>query len=82
MSWSWYSRSRASVSAVCETPTLTPSANSQFKAEFGWPPDAEFTWEQLQERVHREDREQLRAAVAAAIESGADLDADGARAVA
>jgi signal transduction histidine kinase/ActR/RegA family two-component response regulator len=56
-----------------ETQTLTPSANAPFKAEFGWPPDAEFTWEQLQQRVHREDREQLRAAVAAAIESGADL---------
>jgi signal transduction histidine kinase/CheY-like chemotaxis protein len=56
-----------------ETQTLTPSANAPFKAEFGWPPDAEFTWEQLQERIHREDRERLRSAVAAAIESGADL---------
>ena len=56
-----------------ETQTLTPSANAPFKAEFGWPPDAQFTWEQLQGRVHREDREQLRAAVAAAIDSGADL---------
>jgi len=56
-----------------DTQTLTPSANAPFKAEFGWAPDAQFTWEQLQQRIHREDREQLRAAVAAAIESGADL---------
>jgi signal transduction histidine kinase/CheY-like chemotaxis protein len=56
-----------------DTQTLAPNANAQFKAEFGWPPDAQFTWEQLQERVHREDREQLRTAVAAAIESGTEL---------
>src|SRR5215469_12967211 len=53
--------------------TLSPNANAQFKAEFGWPPDAEFGWEDLQERVHREDRERLRAGVAAAMESGSEL---------
>jgi len=53
--------------------TLSPNANAQFKAEFGWPPDAEFSWEELQERVHREDRERLRAGVAAAMDSGSEL---------
>ena len=53
--------------------TLSPNANAQFKAEFGWPPDAEFSWEDLQERVHREDRERLRAGVAATMESGSEL---------
>lgn len=56
-----------------EMQTAALSASASFKAEFGWPPDAEFTWEQLQQRVHLQDREQLRAAVAAALESGADL---------
>ena len=53
-----------------DTQTFAASADAQFKAEFGWPPDAELTWEQLQERLHCEDRERLCAAVTAAIESG------------
>ena len=56
-----------------ELHTLALSANAQFKAEFGWPPDADFDWEQLQERVHREDRERLRAAVSATLERGSEL---------
>jgi len=29
--------------------TRALSGNSQFKAEFGWPPDAEITWRELEE---------------------------------
>ncbi|HEY6925418.1 MAG TPA: hypothetical protein VI653_18215, partial [Steroidobacteraceae bacterium] len=43
--------------------TRTLSANSQFKAEFGWPPDAEITWNELEERIQRADRERLADAV-------------------
>src|SRR5690349_13601401 len=53
--------------------TLAASANAQFKSEFGWPPDAEFTWDELQARVRREDRERLRAAVSESIDNGAEL---------
>ena len=56
-----------------DTQTLAASADAQFKAEFGWPPDAEFTWDQLQERLHCGDRERLRAAVAVAIENGVQV---------
>jgi signal transduction histidine kinase/CheY-like chemotaxis protein len=53
--------------------TFAASANAQFKSEFGWPPDAEFSWEELLQRVRREDRERLRFAVIAAIENGTEL---------
>ncbi len=53
--------------------TLALGANAQFKAELGWPPDAEFSWQELQERVHLEDREGLRAAVREAIDAGTEL---------
>ena len=56
-----------------DTQTLAARADSQFKAEFGWPPDAEFTWEDLQQRLRCEDGERLRAAIAAAIDRGAEL---------
>ena len=29
-------------------------ANSQFKTEFGWPPDARISWPELQERILRD----------------------------
>ncbi len=53
--------------------TLGLRANTQFKAEFGWPPDAQFDWNELQQRVHSEDRERLAAAVGAALETGAEI---------
>jgi signal transduction histidine kinase/ActR/RegA family two-component response regulator len=56
-----------------EVRTLAVSANTQFRAEFGWPPDAEFSWEQLQQRIHREDRERLLASVREAIDAGTEL---------
>jgi signal transduction histidine kinase/ActR/RegA family two-component response regulator len=50
------------------------TANSQFKAEFGWPPDAQISWHELEKRVQREDRAKLAAAVDAAFASGAEVD--------
>ena len=51
------------------------SANSQFKVEFGWAPDTEITWRELEERIQRADREKLTNAVEAAF-SGADVEVD------
>ena len=39
--------------------TRALSANSQFKADFGRPPDAEITWVELEERIQRADRQKL-----------------------
>ena len=50
------------------------AANAQFKAEFGYSPDAQFGWGELVSRVHRDDRESLRSALDAAFNSGAELD--------
>jgi signal transduction histidine kinase/ActR/RegA family two-component response regulator len=50
------------------------SANAQFKAEFGWAPDAQFAWSELMARVHPDDRDALRAALDTAFNSGAELD--------
>ena len=47
--------------------TLDISANAYFKAEFGFPPDAHLSWEELQQRVHGEDRERLSAALGSAL---------------
>jgi signal transduction histidine kinase/CheY-like chemotaxis protein len=55
--------------------TRALSANSQFKVEFGWAPDAEITWRELEERIQRADREKLANAVEAAF-SGADVEVD------
>lgn len=50
------------------------AANAQFKAEFGYSPDAQFGWAELVSRVHRDDRDSLRSALDAAFNSGAELD--------
>jgi two-component system CheB/CheR fusion protein len=50
------------------------TANSQFKAEFGWPPDARISWQELEKRVQRDDRTKLADAVDAAFASGAEVD--------
>jgi signal transduction histidine kinase/ActR/RegA family two-component response regulator len=49
-------------------------ANSQFKAEFGLPPDAGIGWAELNERVQREDRAKLAAAVSTAFTAGTEVD--------
>jgi signal transduction histidine kinase/ActR/RegA family two-component response regulator len=54
--------------------THTLSANSQFKAEFGWAPDAQITWPEVQGRVQPADRAKLAEAVDAAFATGAEVD--------
>jgi signal transduction histidine kinase/ActR/RegA family two-component response regulator len=49
-------------------------ANSQFKAEFGWPPDARISWRELQERLQRDDRAKLADAVDAAFAADTEID--------
>ena len=55
-----------------ETPQLR--ANSQFKAEFGWAPDAQPDWQGLLERLSADSRLKLADAARAALGSGVDLD--------
>jgi signal transduction histidine kinase len=49
-------------------------ANSQFKAEFGWAPDASIDWDALGERLAAESRTALADAARAALANGADFD--------
>src|ERR1700704_3003953 len=49
-------------------------ANSQFKAEFGLPPDAGIGWRELNEPIQREDRAKLAAAVSTAFTAGTEVD--------
>ncbi|HWW78452.1 MAG TPA: ATP-binding protein, partial [Steroidobacteraceae bacterium] len=49
-------------------------ANSQFKTEFGWPPDARISWPELQERIERGDRAKLVDAVESAFVAGTEVD--------
>jgi signal transduction histidine kinase/CheY-like chemotaxis protein len=50
------------------------SANSQFKAELGWAPDAAFEWADIEARIHRDDRGTLADQVRAAFTQGNELD--------
>jgi signal transduction histidine kinase len=54
--------------------TRALSANSQFKAEFGWAPDARIDWQALEERIALADRPGLADALRAALSGGANLD--------
>jgi signal transduction histidine kinase/ActR/RegA family two-component response regulator len=49
-----------------------PEANSQFKAEWGWPPDEALTWSAVESRVDADDRERFSAAVRQAL-AGTEL---------
>jgi signal transduction histidine kinase len=49
-------------------------ANSQFKAEFGWAPDADIDWQALEERIALADRPGLGDAVGEALSGEANLD--------
>lgn len=49
-------------------------ANSQFKAEFGWAPDAQITWHEVQDRVQPADRAKFKEAVEAAFTAAAEVD--------
>ncbi len=59
---------------VLEGVTRRLRANSQFKAEFGWAPDASIDWEMLEERVAMEARSGLADAARAALTAGTDFD--------
>src|SRR3981081_1355142 len=52
---------------VLDSETRELRANSQFKAEFGWAPDAQLDWRSLLERVCVESRLTLADAVHAAL---------------
>jgi signal transduction histidine kinase/CheY-like chemotaxis protein len=49
-------------------------AHSQFKAEWGFPPDATVRWSQLTERLAAADRDRLRDGARQTLETGAPLD--------
>jgi signal transduction histidine kinase/ActR/RegA family two-component response regulator len=49
-------------------------ANSQFKAEWGWPPDELVSWPAVESRVHPEDRGRFCEATRAALASAAPLE--------
>jgi signal transduction histidine kinase len=59
---------------VVDGETRKLHANSQFKAEFGWAPDASIDWQALQERVAPENRPGLADAVPTALAAGVDFD--------
>jgi len=52
----------------------TLEANSQFKAEWGWPPDEALCWGDLEARVHAHDRGRFENAVRQALASGSRVD--------
>ncbi|MGA7540465.1 MAG: ATP-binding protein [Steroidobacteraceae bacterium] len=49
-------------------------ANSQFKAEWGWPPDELLSWQAVESRVHPEDRGRFAEATRQALASAASLE--------
>ena len=53
---------------------LALEANSQFKAEWGWPPDAALTWSAVESRVDADDRKPLADAVRRAFAGTSPLD--------
>ncbi len=59
---------------VLEGVTRALRANSQFKAEFGWAPDASIDWAALEERVAAEARSGLADTARAALTAGTDFD--------
>jgi signal transduction histidine kinase/ActR/RegA family two-component response regulator len=50
-------------------------ASTQFRCEFGLPPDGEDAWTEFESRLHAEDRAELSGAIARAFESETGLDA-------
>jgi signal transduction histidine kinase/CheY-like chemotaxis protein len=49
-------------------------ANSQFKAEFGWAPDARISWAELLERIQKDDRLKLADAIDSAFAADSEID--------
>jgi signal transduction histidine kinase/ActR/RegA family two-component response regulator len=54
--------------------SLDLRANSQFKAEFGWPPDSRISWRELLERIQRDDRAKLAEAADSAFAADTEID--------
>jgi signal transduction histidine kinase/CheY-like chemotaxis protein len=61
-----YCRLRAADGAI--------EANSQFKAEWGWPPDETLSWEAVQSRVSAEDRARFSESARQALAAATPLD--------
>jgi signal transduction histidine kinase len=59
---------------VLEGETRRLRANSQFKTEFGWAPDAVIEWDALLERLAGQSRSGLGEAAREALRSGTDFD--------
>src|SRR5882762_6867666 len=59
---------------VLDSETSELRANSQFKAEFGWAPDAQLDWPGLLERVSVESRLTLADAARTALAGSVDFD--------
>jgi signal transduction histidine kinase/CheY-like chemotaxis protein len=59
---------------VLDSETRSLRANSQFKVEFGWAPDACINWEALEERIAAENRVALADAARGALTNGVDFD--------
>jgi signal transduction histidine kinase/ActR/RegA family two-component response regulator len=59
---------------VLESETRAARANSQFKAEFGFAPDARIDWPAVEMRVAQEQRTALSEAVRTALAGGTDFD--------
>jgi signal transduction histidine kinase/CheY-like chemotaxis protein len=55
-------------------PGLALEANPQFKADWGWPPDAAPSWDAVLRRVHAEDRARVLEAARQALAGAARLD--------
>ncbi len=53
---------------------LALEANSQFKAEWGWPPDAQMSWDMLESHVHGDDSARFADAVRQALCGAERLD--------
>ncbi len=53
---------------------LAVEANSQFKAEWGWPPDEALSWDAIGSCVHADDRDRFSEAVRQALADGARVD--------
>src|SRR5262249_10329682 len=59
---------------VLDSETSELRANSQFKVEMGWAPDAQLTRQDLEMRVAADDRPGFADAIRAALSGGADFD--------
>lgn len=67
-----YCRLRASVPA--QAPGAAVEASSQFKVDWGWPPDATPSWDDVQGRVHPDDRQRFSDAVGRALADTSRVD--------